>query len=512
MKRGIAFVLVLAVVLSLCGCGSLAKDGIYYFGNEAFQDKVENNPLNPAQVYANLEYNERMLYGRYALEGGEKAEEAFVKESSYRELTFAQSCLGESMAMQEELSVLPMEINLGPASLGYSGMPERGEHEWAELKFATPNGGIYKVMCSYTVAGNTVTFTPLAEYCRLLDENYANVGIHYVLGTEGITYTFQFSGPRLTLSQGDESVTLCSFYFSDIVDSVSFGGYLAEGSAVLDGIDNLLCTMNKKYSATYIEKTDGAFIYEGTIGVYEDGRVSLYWQETDEAGNVSEHQYHLVYFPGDGYCMTLTDGETFYYYTESHSSREKLMLSQGMSEEEQAALNEMEEDEIKVIAEKKASLLDDLAKAYEEAGMDVKINRMTGEIMMDSAVLFDVNVSDVSESGKEFLKKFIGIYTSVVFSEKYEDFVSRIQVEGHTDTSGSYELNKELSQARAQSVMDYCLSEESGIDGTHRSALTDTLEAVGYAYDKPVYAEDGTVDMEASRRVAFRFIINLGSE
>ena len=37
------------------------------------------------------------------------------------------------------------------------------------------------------------------------------------------------------------------------------------------------------------------------------------------------------------------------------------------------------------------------------------------------------------------------------------------------------------------------------------------MEASGYAYDKPVYDENVEVDMEASRRVAFRFFVNVKS-
>ena len=53
--------------------------------------------------------------------------------------------------------------------------------------------------------------------------------------------------------------------------------------------------------------------------------------------------------------------------------------------------------------------------------------------------------------------------------------------------------------------MAYCLSDECGAN----SALAAMMEAAGYAYDKPVYDENGEVNMEASRRVAFRFFVNV---
>ena len=109
------------------------------------------------------------------------------------------------------------------------------------------------------------------------------------------------------------------------------------------------------------------------------------------------------------------------------------------------------------------------------------------------------------EEGKAFLEQFINIYSAVVFDSKYEGFVSQIMVEGHTDTSGGYDLNLQLSQARAESVRDYCLS----VAADHTDALSTMLSPVGFSYTDPVYGADGKVDMAASRRVAFRFLINL---
>ena len=81
--------------------------------------------------------------------------------------------------------------------------------------------------------------------------------------------------------------------------------------------------------------------------------------------------------------------------------------------------------------------------------------------------------------------------------------------EGHTDTSGSYDYNLELSQKRADAVLNFCLSDEAGLDAAYVQALSQLLTAKGYSYDYPVYDENGEVDMDASRRVSFRFVVNV---
>lgn len=205
----------------------------------------------------------------------------------------------------------------------------------------------------------------------------------------------------------------------------------------------------------------------------------------------------------DGFSVILLDGDKMYDYTDSDIQREVRAL-----EEQGTDVSALTEKEIETIVEKKADLFDDLYQAFREQGIKATINRSTGEIALDATILFDINESTISGNGKQLLKAFMKVYTSVVFSKEYEDFVSRILIEGHTDTSGSFELNQQLSLARAESVQEYCLSDECDIDPAYTSSLQAMLEAVGRGYDKPVYAENGAVDMEASRRVSFTFIVN----
>ena len=83
-------------------------------------------------------------------------------------------------------------------------------------------------------------------------------------------------------------------------------------------------------------------------------------------------------------------------------------------------------------------------------------------------------------------------------------------VEGHTaPVAGStYESGLALSKERADNVKAYCLSSDTGVDV---SKLSSSFEAVGLSNSKPVYGADGEVNMEACRRVSFRFIVDISS-
>ena len=82
--------------------------------------------------------------------------------------------------------------------------------------------------------------------------------------------------------------------------------------------------------------------------------------------------------------------------------------------------------------------------------------------------------------------------------------MGEIIIEGHTDTAGTYINNLKLSQDRALNVATFCL-EMPGLTRVQTLKLQEMLTAKGRSYSDPVYYADGTVNMDASRRVEFKF-------
>ena len=73
----------------------------------------------------------------------------------------------------------------------------------------------------------------------------------------------------------------------------------------------------------------------------------------------------------------------------------------------------------------------------------------------------------------------------------------KVEVGGHTDNSGSTATNRRLSQARANSVRNYLIS--NGVDGSR-------VTAVGYGPDSPVVANNTAANRAANRRVELKQI------
>ena len=187
------------------------------------------------------------------------------------------------------------------------------------------------------------------------------------------------------------------------------------------------------------------------------------------------------------------------------SAQQSLSLQQSKIEE-QAALLASQQARIDKLVGLRSEIIEALRDELRSAGVDAGVDRNTGAITFSGAVLFDIGRNELKDSGKALLDRFIPIYLRTLMSDEYEEYIGEIIIEGHTDTSGSYLSNLKLSQERALAVANYCFTGESmQLTSAERSLLQQVLTVNGRSYADPVYRTDGTVDMDASRRVVFKF-------
>jgi outer membrane protein OmpA-like peptidoglycan-associated protein len=100
-------------------------------------------------------------------------------------------------------------------------------------------------------------------------------------------------------------------------------------------------------------------------------------------------------------------------------------------------------------------------------------------------VLFDVDKSTITEAGQKELQK------AVPFVKKY--LGAKMEVEGHTDSTGTDAYNQKLSERRAAAVKDY-LIKEAGVESSK-------ITAVGYGESRPVADNKTAAGRTQNRRV-----------
>lgn len=137
--------------------------------------------------------------------------------------------------------------------------------------------------------------------------------------------------------------------------------------------------------------------------------------------------------------------------------------------------------------------MDKQAEELEKSMENAKVERVGEAIRVnfDSGILFNVNSADLSAGAKKDIEK---LATSLK-----QNPGTNVIIEGHTDNTGSYELNQKLSERRAQAVANYAKS--LGVDGSR-------LQAKGYSYDQPI-ADNSTAEGRAqNRRVEIIIVAN----
>jgi outer membrane protein OmpA-like peptidoglycan-associated protein len=136
------------------------------------------------------------------------------------------------------------------------------------------------------------------------------------------------------------------------------------------------------------------------------------------------------------------------------------------------------------MAKKASAELNEIAKKLERLQSDkIKVSEdERGVVLTFSAQLFAVGKADLTDEAKENLQE-----VSKTLAE-YPD--AEVEIEGHTDSTGSAKLNQDLSERRAENVKNYLIE---------RNIERNRLSAVGYGKDRPI-ADNKTEEGRALNR------------
>jgi outer membrane protein OmpA-like peptidoglycan-associated protein len=118
-----------------------------------------------------------------------------------------------------------------------------------------------------------------------------------------------------------------------------------------------------------------------------------------------------------------------------------------------------------------------------------EFERLAGEIRIYDKVHFQFMSSELRRSGMLVLDQVAKLLVD-------HPEVQVLAVEGHTDLTGPETLNKNLSQMRAQAVVDYLV--------TRGGVAKERLKAVGYGAQRPVDFRKGPEANYNNRRVEFK--------
>jgi len=128
---------------------------------------------------------------------------------------------------------------------------------------------------------------------------------------------------------------------------------------------------------------------------------------------------------------------------------------------------------------------DAMKKLAEAAALNVKEETRGTVIVLPGSVLFASGKYELTGAAQQKLTLVAG--TIAPQAENHD-----IVVEGHTDSRGSREYNVELSQNRAQVVMNFLVQ---------RGVPAESISAVGIGPDRPITSNDARDGRQENRRV-----------
>lgn len=411
----------------------------------------------------------------------------------------------------------------------YAKSPVEGEEEFRRT--LNENYDAETASYLYNLYSGVSTFT--GKYCD--EEGYNKeelTGYCYVDGTklvafigdeptfnpeEGIILEYDLSvgDDGLHLSRNGVGTTLIFSYFSKIAlqtkgelgNRLSISGYASGKNQVCNGISMIHFSDTLDTSFVYFD--DGGKAVNPEIMISDDRRtMSVSWEDeehpdekginrsTGQSGSLNVKLINFGNYQSTSGVGGFTIEQDGRYYVYGIDRDEYLNMKLSSME-----VGELSDTQAEELLRTKSAILKALADKFNEVGIEAVIDEMTGNIYLDANVLFAVESSDINEQGKDLLSRFIEAYTSVIMDDNFKDSIDSLIVEGHTDTNGSYEHNLELSEKRAASVGTYCKELNPALDSY--------IIEKGYSYNNPIYNEDGSINMEASRRVVFNFALRI---
>ncbi len=130
-------------------------------------------------------------------------------------------------------------------------------------------------------------------------------------------------------------------------------------------------------------------------------------------------------------------------------------------------------------------------KDYREYHLDVPLTPLKeGEHFVLRNIFFEFDKAELLPQSKlelQRLMKLLNAYPGMI-----------IAIEGHTDSTGTYEYNMALSQRRAEAVYKYLI--EHGISKER------IAEVKGYGYTRPVAPNDTEENRAKNRRVEIKIV------
>lgn len=157
---------------------------------------------------------------------------------------------------------------------------------------------------------------------------------------------------------------------------------------------------------------------------------------------------------------------------------------------------------LSILERVKNTIEKELIKANIEGGDQVFIGE-NGNIILNNTLLFESNSSTIGEDGKTLVNELSQVFENILDDEDIRAYIDAIQIEGHTDSVNTAVYNRNLSTARANSVVNQMFQTNTDLEANYGSYFV----ASGYSEYRPLVIGDDSASRAQNRRIEISIIL-----
>ena len=262
---------------------------------------------------------------------------------------------------------------------------------------------------------------------------------------------------------------------------------------------------------SYIQNLITGNDLQNTQGLLDDTRAALALTEIQMED--AQNKLQLITTELDGAQLQLEDQKGIIADQEALIGDQKALMAelQVLTDEQAMYLAATNEEilelrgQMQTIAVLRLSILEQIKESIE----DVMGTRGTvsigenGSIILSENVLFDLGSSEIKADSRPVLDQLVQVFRKFLSDSENARYVDSIVISGHTDSSGTAEVNRTLSTARANSVLGYLLDSNNGTLNRYAQYFC----AAGYGATRPVASNSTEAGSAANRRIEISMIL-----
>ena len=392
--------------------------------------------------------------------------------------------------------------------------PEYAGTYWCELTYGgEKDSRFYQQRYIYEVEGNRLTLKPVEWF--FLDQNTGD--ILYEKDKPEEEFIYEFRDGNLILKKGNSSSEMYDVTNPAVNGStILIKGVCRRGFETFQGMKSVKFVLNVDEDPEHVKDIsirfeDGTLVSTMCADTGAEATLSGYHIRCTWKARKNDSTLELISEPGETEfdCIPLSNlgsargaalvaDRKVYLYNSTYQNYRDSCVMVCLPDE---AGDSITESILTRLGSNQMTVIDNLRHTFSAKNIQANVDYETGIIRLNSDVSFGRNSAELSEEGKKEMEGFLETYFDVMKEWKDAGYITGVQIDGYADTNGDYDHNLELSQKRAEGVLQYCREK---VPGSGEMAT-----AVGHSYDNPVMREDGTIDMDASRRVEFRFLLKM---